>query len=261
MNDDAKRDWERAIERNCAALRRIAAMLFAMLGLGGGVPETVPRRARRRLLRFLRPAESAARRLILAAARGIAVPPPRVAPPPAPSPVELLRARGLLVSHGPVFLGLARRWVPETPAPEEPEPGSGRVPAFRLADPHRRFDFWARPGRARLAFAELPPDEALAREIEEVPARALCNRVMALKAALEDLPAQAKRLARLRARREAARAVGRERCKVPSLYRFPLRYGPPPGWRRRPRDGTGEVDRVLAECHRLALAAMRPDTS
>jgi hypothetical protein len=77
----------------------------------------------------------------------------------------------------------------------------------------------------------------------------LSRRLQALKLALEDLPRQARRLVRLRAKRE----------KVPSLkFKSPLRPGPPPGHRRKP---IHEVDEVLAECHWLAWDAMRLDTS
>ena len=73
--------------------------------------------------------------------------------------------------------------------------------------------------------------------------------INALKSALDDLPRQAKRLARWRLRREA----------MPSpKFRSPLRPGRPPGHRKKP---VHEVDEILAECHGLACWAMEPDTS
>ena len=75
---DWKMDWDLAIKRNSEALKGIIAALFAMLGLDG--TETVgriPHRLHRAVLRVLRPAESAVRRLIVVAARGLVV---KVAP-------------------------------------------------------------------------------------------------------------------------------------------------------------------------------------
>ncbi len=93
-------DWNLAIEKNREALKRILAMLVAMAGLvdlracrdagviGGGnsdpspgnSPATLPRHLHRFVLRLLRPAEAAARRLIILAARGLVVElaPPRI---------------------------------------------------------------------------------------------------------------------------------------------------------------------------------------
>jgi hypothetical protein len=76
-------------------------------------------------------------------------------------------------------------------------------------------------------------------------------RLEAVKLALDDLPGQARRLVRLRARRK----------KTPKLSTWPMRPGRPPGSRKR---GVRDVDRVLAECHSLASDAIEPvglDTS
>ncbi|MDO8352869.1 MAG: hypothetical protein Q7T14_05355, partial [Aestuariivirga sp.] len=82
-----------------------------------------------------------------------------------------------------------------------------------------------------------------------VNAERLTRRLQALKLALDDLPRQARRMARWRVRRENS--------KTPT-FKSPLRPGPPPGHRRRP---IHEVDEILANCHRLAWDAMKPDTS
>ena len=67
-------DWALAIERNSEALKGIIAALFAMLGLDGEVPVgRLPRSVHRAVLRVLWPAESAVRRLIVIAARGLVV--------------------------------------------------------------------------------------------------------------------------------------------------------------------------------------------
>jgi hypothetical protein len=88
-----------------------------------------------------------------------------------------------------------------------------------------------------------PPPDGL------VNAARLATRLAALKRALDDLPRQARRLARWRARREKAKAP---------KFRSPLRPGHPPGYRRKP---VHKVDDVLAECHWLAWEAMQSDTS
>ena len=70
-------DLSVAIERHRNPLLRIVATLFAMIGLAEG--ETVERLAPpvyRSVLRLLRPAESAVRRLIVVAARSLALKPP-----------------------------------------------------------------------------------------------------------------------------------------------------------------------------------------
>jgi hypothetical protein len=75
-------DWVRAIDRNREALIAIVAALFAMLGLEGEATlQRMSRGLHRAALRMLRPAESATRRLIVIAARGIAVTPAPAARP------------------------------------------------------------------------------------------------------------------------------------------------------------------------------------
>jgi hypothetical protein len=80
-------------------------------------------------------------------------------------------------------------------------------------------------------------------------ARAIERNSEALKAALADLPRQARRLVRARARREKV-----SRLKLQSV----MRPGRPPGHRKVP---IHEVDHVLAECHWLARDVEAPDTS
>jgi hypothetical protein len=99
---------------------------------------------------------------------------------------------------------------------------------------------WA--ARAPIADPAPPPDGL-------VNAERLTRRLQALKLALDDLPRQARRLARWRLRRETAPSP---------KFKSPLRPGHPPGYRRKP---VHEVDEVLIECHGLACDAMRLDTS
>jgi hypothetical protein len=71
-------DWDLAIKRNSEALKAIIESLFAMLGLAGEATMTrIPQPLYRTVLLVLRPAESALRRLIIIAARGVVV---KVAP-------------------------------------------------------------------------------------------------------------------------------------------------------------------------------------
>jgi hypothetical protein len=125
-------------------------------------------------------------------------------------------------------------------APSRREAGPRAVPRIRVIgrDP-RVIALWAPPP----VLSAPPPDDG------RIDARRLTLRLQAVKLALDDLPRQARRLVRLRARRE----------KVPDLrFRSPQRPGRPPGHRRRP---VHEIDRVLAECHALAWDAMAPNTS
>jgi hypothetical protein len=82
-----------------------------------------------------------------------------------------------------------------------------------------------------------------------VNAKPLCRRLAAIKLALDDLPRQAKRYARWRARPIEARRP---------RFASPLRPGRPPGHRKRQ---THEVDEILKECHWLARTVPAPNTS
>jgi len=239
-------DWPAAIARNREALLRIVAVLFVYAGLDEGGADAVPRRVGRMILRLLRPAEAAARRLIVIAARGVTVEAPRPRPERAPTAIERLQAAGLLVVREGINLGLA--CVPQAPA-AEPAKSASAIPAFPFTDPPRRFDprDWhgLRPF-PQSGFAPADPDE-------EVTARHLCRRLIALERALDDIDGQARRLARRKARINLASGS----IKRASLRRM-VRFGHPPGHRKRP---VYAVDDILRECHSLALHARRLDSS
>jgi hypothetical protein len=74
---------------------------------------------------------------------------------------------------------------------------------------------------------------------------------------LANIPHQAKRLARWRARQEQKQASTSTAPPTPKPL-SPLREGLPPGYRKRWQH---EVDDILAECHDLARLALAPDTS
>lgn len=231
-------DWALAIARNREALIRIVAGLIAMAGLGGAA--TLPRSLRNAVYRLLRPAESAARRLIVIAARGVA-----------------------RHDHTPLW-----------PAGDSPRSMAGRpegsplprAPAFALFDPPKRFA-WLKPKTVpgfgpRISLPGLCDPVFLPAIVlgpgDPVPATRLFRRLAALQAALADIPRQARRLARRQALRAGPRpeAKAQRPLRGEAAVRSPLRPGSPPGRRRRP---THEVDAVLAECHALALDAL--DTS
>jgi hypothetical protein len=223
-------DWAKAITRNSEALRAIVESLFAMLGFAGNVaPGRIAQALHTAVLRVLRPAESAVRRLIVIAARGLVV----KAAPSRPMPA------------GKIIIGRG---------------GNSRA-SFKLFDPRKNF---ARPRRR--VFARIAPrihvfgsETWMAPRPQAQPAplpsdglvnaARIARRIEALKLALEDLPRQAKRLARWRMRREKEEAP---------KFTSPLRPGRPPGHRRKPDH---KIDDVLAECHWLAWEAMRSDTS
>jgi hypothetical protein len=245
-------DWASAIAINRDALIAVVAAIFRMLKIkGDDAPERMARPLHRRALRLLTPAESACRRLIVIAARGLVA---------KPLPVAQSRAPGVSAKS----------------ANAGPAPGRSRPPAFKLFDPRKCFPQLVQSGHGRKlrpppritvldwgydprvpAFLGFRPEPAPAppppppEDDGLINAQPLCRRLRALKAALDDVPHQAQRLVRWRARRE------RQRARRP-VFVTPLRPGLPPGYRTKP---VHQVDHVLIECHDVALDAMRRDTS
>ena len=224
------------IEHNRQALTRILAALVAMAGA-----KALPRRLRNAVLRLLRPAESATRRLVVVLAQTLVVdlPAPRVAKP---KPVRRRR-------H------FEPKMLPEPKAPKEQV--NAHLP---LTDRARRFGGRRTPKRnsvPRISFGfERQPIPPRPTPFDLLDPRRLTLRLNALGAALADLPKQALRLARWRARQAQRRAQGQGGR---SAWRAPLRFGRPPGALRRP---VHEVHEVLAAAHALALAALeKTDTS
>jgi hypothetical protein len=281
-----------AIETNREALKRILLMLVGMAEMAGGA-STLPRHLYHVILRLLRPAESAARRLIIAAARGIVVnlPPPR---PRKPKPkisdtVAAMRRLGLAVNLSKQDFA---RYEAELKAAER-RAARPRTISLPLFDPQKYpFRVRRRHGPARgvprisvPGFSErapLPPLPKPPMPDDPIDAVRLGLRLAALGAALDDLPKQAKRFARWKARCDAAvaemRKIGsgvvvRGRTKRGTI-RFqrtrPLWLGRPPGGRLSPYDPDArrrkdirEIDEILAHAHALALDALetRRDTS
>lgn len=220
-------DWRFAITRNRDALLAVVAAIAALIGDRDGGP--IARRLRSAALALLRPAEAAARRLIVIAARGLAV-----SPGPRPAPV--------LVSAGPRKAGHDR--TPAFPLLDRPKRFALRLPRAQPRGIPRIRSFF---GPLAQPIATQPPGRTRPDPDALVDAGRLHLRLRSLEAALADLPRQIRRLARLRARR----ASGAKPCK-------PMRLGRPPGWRLKP---DREIDLVLRECHALALDTERADTS
>jgi hypothetical protein len=234
-------DWTLAISRNRDALLRMLAALFAMAGFTDGkAPDILPRHIYRKLLGFLRPAESAVRRLIIIAAHELIV---------------KFAHCSLHSSHA--VAGRAQWWGALDKLPP-------KLAHFQLFDPLKRF---ANPAYNPITGA--PPRISVPGVFDPIfsvpvtktpddliPAMHLGKRLEALKRALENLPSQALRLARWRARRDMAH---RQNTLLKVRRLSPLRPGSPPGARRRL---ALEVDGILRECHALALDRLaEPNTS
>ena len=220
---------------------------------------------------LLRPAESATRRLIIAAALGIVVvlPPPRERKPKPPI-------------RGP------RAFMPV--GPKKRRKPASRAQSLSLLDPLKRpFRIRRRYVPAHAApritwldlYAKRSPLPPPPTPDDPINAARLSQRLAALAAALDDLPGQANRFARWQAHNDAALARDSEARDAaiaegkhgPSVVPFrrssPLRRGRPPGGRpsryepdARRRSNIREVDEILAHAHALAVYALdRPDTS
>jgi hypothetical protein len=228
-------DWDLAIKRNSKALNGIIAALFAMLGLvGDATVSRIPQSLHSAVLRVLRPAESAVRRLILIAARGVVV---KVAPSRPMPKGQIIGKSGNSRSSFQLFD--TRKDFPEL-----------RQHRVKYAKHPPRILFFGDDSRLDALWSVPEPTAAPAQETDGlVNAERISRRLQVLKLALDDLPRQAKRLARWRVRRE----------NMPNpKFKSPLRPGPPPGHRKRK---IHEVDEILADCHWLAWDAMKPDTS
>ena len=237
-------DWDGIIERNAERLVAVLTELFAMAGFGRGGTALMPRHVLPGLLALLRPAESALRRLIVIAARGIVV----------------------KLRNG----GVSRAFPKGTAFERDTE----RVAAFCLIDPLKRFaPQWLEPEAAapqvmaqamaqdgpRISVPGLfdpvfPPARSVPvlrpdpQDSDLISPNALRRRLIAMRHALDNLPRQALRLARWKARR-ALRKIGR---------RSPFRPGFAPGYQRHHQR---EIDLILADCHHFAHEAWYADTS
>jgi hypothetical protein len=244
-------DWPLIIERNRERILAVLAPLFVLLGLDprtGFDPRRadLPRHLYRALLIILRPAESAVRRLIIIAARGLVLgPDPRM---------KIGAYRGF-----PAGLGLKLRLALEKDVE--------RIPAFCLMDPLKRFATegfeWAKEWEKEQVMPRISvpgfidpgfEDRFIPMRDDPIDCAALQRRLRALKAALDNLPRHARRLARWRARGELARQSAHKPRRL-----SPMRPGFAPGYHRSERQ---EIDAILGDCHYFAVEAWdKPDTS
>lgn len=224
-------DWDCAIERNRGLLLRLLLSLFALARIASpdGSGDVLPRRLRSYIVKLLRPAESAGRRLVVLYSVVHALKVPALPDRSRGGPLQPIVPKDVL-----------------------------RAPSFPLRDVRKRFDRVTRH-RGRKPLPHLTIIGLTERVVEEVPeigaddpldAKRLLRRMAALKNALDDLPKQAKRLMRFEARRLVAPPG--PKC-VPAL-----RYGTPPGHRKRP---IHPVDEILAECALLYRYALKPPPS
>ena len=239
-------DLSPAIERNRNQLARIVATLFALIGLAeGSTVERLTSPVYRAVLRVLRPAESAVRRLIVVAARGLTLKPPVTRSAPS----------GPVISRNGWRKGATFKLF---------DPRQRFGSAFGHERSHHRINLVPRPvPRLRVIDVSFDPRVPLFRqappivpEPEPLPvangtvnAVRLCRRLAAIKSALEDLPRQAKRYARWQAKPRDTR-----RPQLASA----LRPGTPPGHRKNP---IHKVDEILTECDWLARHPPISDTS
>jgi len=256
-------DWDFAIERNRERLLGAVLALFTLIGLvEGGMVERLAQPLYRKVLRQVRSAEAAVRRLIIVAAHNIKVEPRPKRP----------MSKGLIRSKNGTFQ--SKSGQSESKAKGERK---SRPPSFPLCDPQRRSDFGRSRRRRRRKYkgpeprihvigydpripwflrgpdpthAPAPvPQKKIAVKDGMVSATRLCRRLFAVMRALMNMEREAKRYARFRDQPVEERRPKRERA---------LRYGRPPGWRSKP---IHEVDQILKDCHWLVGELPQPDTS
>lgn len=226
-------------------------------------PFTMLRYQHRGFCNLMRAAEAAARRLVVVAARGLPLPKlSTYRPRPAPAPGS---PNG---NTGPVT------------GPNQLPPRPARQVLLPLADPLNRGIF-AKPRRRyvpnhaapRILSFDMPyqPRPPPPAPDDDVDASRLALRAEALRSALDDLPAQAKRLMRWKARNLAAKqrndmAMAEERkTGIPAKLRIsrlsPLKGGRPYGW-RSPRPTRYNPNRpppwVRTQAHRAIWARHHP---
>ncbi|MFN0191506.1 MAG: hypothetical protein ACKVP5_05955 [Aestuariivirga sp.] len=224
-------DWDLALTRNRDALLRIVGTLFAMLGLAdNAVIDRIPRALHSAILRILRPAEAAVRRLIFVAAKDIVLKPR----------AERAKPVGKIEKKGK----------------------GSRRPLFRLEDarppmvpgpPRKRY-------RKSIGIHFYPYETLIRPAVPAKPApirdgkidgNRLKRRLQAIMGALENLNREARRCARWMARR-------RKIFETRLIYVNPIRPGPAPYLHEKSRH---EVEEVLRDCHWLAWEARGLDSS
>ena len=222
-------DWERAILVNREALLRILAGFVALLAAFHGELR-LPLGVYRTVALGLFKSETAVRRLIVIAARGLTV----ALQPRCPMPPGLViqgRGETSRPMAFPLFdTRVSYSWDETPPAVTGP-----RIRMVDAPSPHAQF----------LALFNRPAIGLSS----EAATTALRRRLAATLAALGNIPREAIRMARWKARRLAM---------ANPKFTSPLRPGPPPG---RDKHSKADIDLILRECHALAFDALRIDSS
>lgn len=203
-------------------------------------PATVPRRLHRKIVELLRPVEAATRRLIVALASTLLRP-----------KLPALAFEYVSFVGGEQEPAVTREAEPEIEGDGEatPEPESERAPRFALLDPLPPLRNG--PSHPFPVGGFVADPEAASDPINDA---SLMRRIAALAAALDDLPAQARRFARWWGRMERGRTERQS----------PLRRGRAPGAAvpSLPKSRWRDWHHVLDTTHQMALEAWRyPDTS
>jgi hypothetical protein len=285
-------NWKRAVERYGDELSEIVAELIVMAGLQGvDFVDTLPRRLYFRILSILRPAEYAARRIILMAACKLewdiriveAKKPAEASPRPLWGPKDgsrrvarPLKIHGEAGRHGksgergeersavPANRQRFVDWSDERPKRKRrARPSGPRLRPLRsgeglrqvLSDRRRirRADEGAR--RGKISARSIPfARRAGERNFSVPPHPGLAD-------AMQNIDRHAIRLARWKARHmpngTKAGTVGLKHTSMRSLSRCqPMRIGQPPGWKKHPETA---IEEVVKDTHILALDAW--DTS
>ncbi|MGL4487919.1 MAG: hypothetical protein ACRCU5_00550 [Rhizobiaceae bacterium] len=241
-------DWTLAINRNRDALLRVVAALFALMGLNESAKfSTLPRHVYRAVLFALRPAESAARRLIIIAAQGLVLKPV----PSRPMPIGLTSKGSASNKRAFPLMDQLKRFSPFDPIQQDTFDSLDSEDAGSDDD----YTCGALPRISVPGFFDpviVAPHVPSPYDL--INAAHLSQRLDALKRALANVPKQARRLVRWQARRDLAL---QQNTPLKPTRLSPCRPGSPPGARLR---GKFEIDLILRECHALMLDRLA-DTS
>jgi hypothetical protein len=227
--------WSAEIETNRQTLRTIIATLCAWVRLAVNINH----KQRLEILRTLRPAEAATRRLIVMAARGLVLKPTVHRPMPLATAKKLRTLRQQKCRR--LQFQLSDPKVQMAPPTRKKYAKFGpRISIIQPVDPTVTAIFHALAPKS-----EIPPPQPRT----ENPT--LTWRLEAIQAALENIPRQANRYLRWKARREK---IATER----PIQTSPLRPGRAP---YAPKTPTRDVHFILERCHLLARETLKADTS
>jgi hypothetical protein len=228
---------------NLQALIGIVANLFQMIGLSRDFSDVevswlISRRMRLGVLRILRPAEAALRRLIFVSAKGIVLQPAQCVRP-FPKGLKFELGDGAGVNRVPAFK-LCERLPPIEPSGRSRY--ARKVPRIITLFPTEPTV--AAAWSAQIFVSSEAPHVVLSDDRRD--AARLVRRLLAIQHALSYFPRQAERFARWTARRAQHAARNPDQF----VYTSPLRRGRP---RELPNAPNTEVLRVLEHSHLLAF--------